>query len=65
MAIQDTSQLAQSPKLLIDYALAQAVVAYLAQRPYAEVYQLIAGLQRLEPLEQANETLRNTGNPAN
>lgn len=64
MATQDTSPLAQSPrKLLIDYTLAQAIVAYLAQRPYAEVYQLIAGLQRLEQ-DRDNETSDNTGNPA-
>lgn len=36
-------------RLVIDQALAQAVLNYLARRPYAEVFELIAALQRLEP----------------
>lgn len=35
-------------QFLIDAQLAQAILDYLAQRPYREVHQLIALLQRLE-----------------
>jgi hypothetical protein len=37
-------------KLVIDLKTAEAVVNYLATRPYVEVFQLIAAMQRLQPL---------------
>lgn len=37
--------------LAIDVTLAQALVDYLARRPYQEVFQLIHGLQALEKKE--------------
>lgn len=37
-------------KLVIDLKTAEAVVNYLAQRPYVEVFQLIAAMQQLQPL---------------
>jgi hypothetical protein len=48
-------------QFLIDTQLAQVILDYLAQRPYHEVYQLIAALQRLAPAperEQSDEMLR-------
>ena len=39
--------------------LAQAVLNYLAQRPYSEVFQLVQGLQQLEKIiieEKKDET---------
>ena len=36
-------------QLVIPLATAEAVVNYLAQRPYIEVFQLIAALQQLQP----------------
>lgn len=43
------------PDLRLPVELGQRVLDYLAQRPYAEVYQLILALQQLEPLEQPAE----------
>jgi len=40
----------QPDKLIIDLKTAEAVVNYLAQRPYVEVFQLIALMQQLQPL---------------
>ena len=37
-------------QLVIDLKVAEAVVNYLAQRPYIEVFQLIAAMQQLQPL---------------
>lgn len=37
-------------QFVIDLKTAEAVVNYLAQRPYIEVFQLIAALQQLQPL---------------
>lgn len=37
-------------QLVIDLETAEAVVNYLAQRPYIEVFQLIAAMQQLQPL---------------
>jgi hypothetical protein len=39
-------------RFLIDAQLAQAILDYLAQQPYHEVYQFIAALQRLEQASQ-------------
>ena len=41
---------AQPQQLVIPLATAEAVVNYLAQRPYVEVFQLIAAMQQLQPL---------------
>ena len=38
------------PQYVTPHDLAQAVLAYLAQRPYREVAQLIAALERMEKL---------------
>ncbi len=38
--------------LIIPIELVQAVANYLAQKPYGEVYQLIAALQQLKPVPQ-------------
>ena len=43
----------QPKQLVIDLALAEAIANYLAQRPYIEVWQLIAKLQQLQPLPEA------------
>jgi len=49
----------QPDKLIIDVKTAEAVVNYLAQRPYVEVFQLIAAMQQLQPLPApANEPIR-------
>lgn len=40
----------QPKQLVIPLATAEAVVNYLAQRPYVEVFQLIAAMQQLQPL---------------
>ena len=40
----------QPDKLIIDVKTAEAVVNYLAGRPYVEVFQLIAAMQQLQPL---------------
>ena len=40
----------QPDKLVIDLKTAEAVVNYLAARPYVEVFQLIAAMQQLQPL---------------
>ena len=40
----------QTKQLVIPLATAEAVVNYLAQRPYVEVFQLIAAMQQLQPL---------------
>lgn len=40
----------QPDKLVIDLKTAEAVVNYLAQRPYVEVFQLVAAMQQLQPL---------------
>jgi hypothetical protein len=40
----------QTKQLVIDLKTAEAVVNYLAARPYIEVFQLIAALQQLQPL---------------
>ena len=37
-------------QLVIDLKVAEAVVNYLAARPYVEVFQLIAAMQQLQPL---------------
>lgn len=43
----------QQPKeLIIPLELVQAIGNYLAQKPYGEVYQLIAALQQLQPALQ-------------
>lgn len=39
----------------IDEKLAQAILQYLATRPYAEVFQLIGGIQQLKRVEVAKE----------
>ncbi len=41
---------AQPQQLVIPLATAEAMVNYLAQRPYVEVFQLIAAMQQLQPL---------------
>jgi hypothetical protein len=41
-------------KLIIDAQLAQAILDYLVQRPYAEVYQLVAALQRMEAVAEGD-----------
>ena len=41
---------AQPQQLVIPLATAEAVVNYLAQRPYIEVFTLIASMQQLQPL---------------
>lgn len=43
-------------QFLIDAQLAQAILDYLAQRPYQEVYQLIAELQRLSVAQIKKQT---------
>ena len=40
----------QPKQLVIDLKTAEAVINYLAQRPYIEVFQLIAAMQQLQPL---------------
>lgn len=40
----------QPKQLVISLTTAEAVVNYLAQRPYVEVFQLIAAMQQLQPL---------------
>lgn len=35
----------------ISKELADAIINYLAQKPFAEVYQLVAGLQQIKPVE--------------
>lgn len=40
-------------KLLIDAEVAQAVVSYLAGRPYAEVYKILPGMTNLTPVPEA------------
>lgn len=46
-------------KLVIDLPTADAIANYLAQRPYIEVWQLIAKLQQLQPLpEEAKEPVK-------
>lgn len=37
-------------QLVIPLATAEAIINYLAQRPYVEVFQLIAAMQQLQPL---------------
>ena len=37
-------------KLAIDVRTADAILNYLAQRPYVEVFQLIMAMQQLQPL---------------
>lgn len=37
-------------QLVIPLATAEAVVNYLAQQPYVEVFQLIGAMQQLQPL---------------
>lgn len=32
---------------------AQAILTYLVQRPYAEVFQLVAALRTLQPIEES------------
>lgn len=41
------------PMLLIPQKQAQELVDYLKQRPFAEVFQLINGLLRLQPAQPA------------
>ena len=41
---------AQPQQLVISLATAEAVVNYLAARPYVEVFQLIPAMQQLQPL---------------
>jgi len=43
-------QAAPETNLIIDIKTAEAVVNYLATRPYIEVFQLIAAMQQLQPL---------------
>ena len=40
----------EKKQLVIDLKTAEAVVNYLAARPYVEVFQLIAAMQQLQPL---------------
>jgi len=40
----------QSQQFVISVATAEAVINYLAGRPYIEVFQLIAAMQQLQPL---------------
>lgn len=40
----------QPKQLVIDLKTAEAVVNYLAQQPYIEVFQLISAMQQLQPL---------------
>ena len=54
----DTSPLTRPKSLIIPIDLYEAVGNYLVQRPYAEVYQLIAALQQLQPAPEAPETAR-------
>lgn len=51
--MSETTQPAQADKLIIDIKTAEAIVNYLAARPYIEVFQLIAAMQQLEPLTPA------------
>lgn len=44
----------QPQNLIIPTTLAEAIVQYLAQRPYIEVHKLIAALQQLQPAPEAN-----------
>lgn len=49
----------QPDNLIIDLKTAEAVVNYLAQKPYIEVFQLVALMQQLQPLPApAQEPLR-------
>jgi len=50
--MSETTQPAQADKLVIDIKTAEAVVNYLASRPYIEVFQLIAAMQQLQPLPE-------------
>jgi len=51
-------------QLVIDLKTAEAVVNYLATRPYIEVFQLIAAMQQLKPLpEPAAPTVNEAGIP--
>lgn len=42
--------------------LLQALADYLSRRPYAEVYQLISALSKLEKYVDSSETPTETGN---
>lgn len=42
-------------ELVISVKAAEAVVNYLATKPYIEVYQLVALMQQLKPLPAAEE----------
>lgn len=45
-----SDQVQAEQKLVIDLKTAEAVVNYLATRPYIEVFQLVAAMQQLQPL---------------
>lgn len=42
-------------KYIIEHSLLSAVVAYLVTKPYREVAELIAALQRVEPIKERVE----------
>lgn len=41
-------------KYSIDEQLLQAIINYLASKPYGEVYQLIDAIQQAKPIEEMN-----------
>jgi hypothetical protein len=60
MSLPDTTDLAAEvqsqngtapEQLLLPLELGQAILTYLAQRPYVEVFELVAALQSLEKTE--------------
>jgi len=54
----------QPKQLVIPLATAEAVINYLAARPYVEVFQLIAAMQQLQPLPTpAAPTVNEAGIP--
>lgn len=48
-------------KLLIDAEVAQAVINYMAGRPYAEVYKLLPGLTNLSPAPEVAPPTKEVG----
>lgn len=42
--------------LQINQELAQAILNYLVTKPYAEVYGLVQGIQKLQPVEVPNDS---------
>jgi hypothetical protein len=46
----------EQPQLILPTHLGQALLDYLATKPYREVYQLVAALQQLQPVPTPEET---------